>query len=251
MPVPCDQNPITLASYLDGELAPDQIPAMHEHIATCPQCAIEIAELTRLKNGLRAARGHHAPTLEFRKKLQQQVAPPRRPHLNVLRFIPAALALAATLLLAFTWTQHSRRQDAFSEVADLHVNALASTNPLDVISTDRHTVKPWFQGRIPFSFNVPELAGTEFTLLGGRVVYLHQQPGAQLIVAMRQHKISVLIFQASPGQTLPFPASTEASAHNAFTVETWQSNGLRFLVIGDVDATEIERLAQSLKQANS
>jgi anti-sigma factor RsiW len=169
----------------------------------------------------------------------------------MLRFIPAALALAAMLLLTFTWTQHSRRQDAFSEVADLHVNALASTNPLDVISTDRHTVKPWFQGRIPFSFNVPELAGTEFTLLGGRVVYLHQQPGAQLIVAMRQHKISVLIFQASPGQALPFPASTEATAHNAFTVETWQSNGLRFLVIGDVDATEIQRLAQSLKQANS
>jgi anti-sigma factor RsiW len=245
----CDQNPITLASYLDGELPPDQIAAIHQHIATCPQCAIEIAELTSLQRGLRAARGHHTPTLEFRKKLQQQIAP-RRPRLNILRFIPAALALAAMLLLAFTWTQHSRRQDAFSEVADLHVNALASTNPLDVISTDRHTVKPWFQGRIPFSFNVPELTGTEFTLLGGRVVYLHQQPGAQLIVAMRQHKISVLIFQALPGQALPFPASTDAGSHNAFTVETWESHGLRFLVIGDVDAAEIERLTQSLKQAN-
>src|SRR5271156_6291030 len=104
MPIPCDQTPLALASYLDGELAPDKIPAMHEHIATCPQCAIEIAELTRLKNGLRAARGHYAPTLEFRKKLQQQVAPPRRPRPNILRFIPAALALAAMLLLAFTWT---------------------------------------------------------------------------------------------------------------------------------------------------
>ncbi len=250
MPMFCDQNSITLASYIDGELPPDQIQAMHEHIATCPQCAIEIAELTRLKNTLRAARGYHTPTPEFRKKIQQQLAPPRRPRPNMLRFIPAALALAAMLLLAFTWMQHSRRQDAFSEVADLHVNALASTNPLDVISTDRHTVKPWFQGRIPFSFNVPELTGAEFTLLGGRVVYLHQQPGAQLIVAMRQHKISVLIFQASPGLTLPLPASTEASAHNSFTVETWQSHGLRFLVIGDVEPTEIERLAQSLKQAN-
>jgi anti-sigma factor RsiW len=249
MPIPCDQNPITLASYLDGELPPDQIPAMHEHIATCPQCAIEVAELTRLKQSLRAARNHHVPTPAFRKKMQQQLAPPK-PRANVLRFIPAALAIAATLLLAFIWTQHSRRQDAFSEVADLHVNALASTNPLDVISTDRHTVKPWFQGRIPFSFNVPELTGTEFTLLGGRVVYLHQQPGAQLIVAMRQHKISVLIFQASSGQALPFPASTQASAHNAFTVETWQSHGLRFLVIGDIDATGVERLAQALKQAN-
>jgi anti-sigma factor RsiW len=246
----CDQSPVTLASYLDGELPPDQIAAMHQHIATCPQCAIEIAELTSLKRSLRAARGHHTPSLDFRKRMQQQIAP-RRTRPNILRFIPAALALAAMLLLAFAWMQHSRRADAFSEAADLHVNALASTNPLDVISTDRHTVKPWFQGRIPFSFNVPELTGTEFTLLGGRVVYLHQQPGAQLIVAMRQHKISVLIFQALPGQPLLFPASTEASPHNSFTVETWQANGLRFLVIGDVDPTEIERLAQTLKQANS
>jgi anti-sigma factor RsiW len=249
MPIPCDQNPISLASYLDGELPPDQIPAMHEHIATCPQCAIEVAELTRLKTSLRAARNHHVPTPAFRKKLQQQLAPPK-PRSNVLRFIPAALAIAATLLLAFTWMQHSRRQDAFSEVADLHVNALASTNPLDVVSTDRHTVKPWFQGRIPFSFNVPELTGTEFTLLGGRVVYLHQQPGAQLIVAMRQHKISVLIFQATPGLTLPLPISTQATTRNAFTVETWESHGLRFLVIGDIDPTGVERLAQALKQAN-
>jgi anti-sigma factor RsiW len=66
------------------------------------------------------------------------------------------------VIASVLWIQHSRRADSLSEVADLHVGALASANPVDVVSTDRHTVKPWFQGRIPFSFNIPELAGTEF-----------------------------------------------------------------------------------------
>ena len=250
MPTPCDQNPITLASYLDGELPLGQLAAMQKHIGACPHCAIQIADLTRLKRSLRPARGLYQPTPGFRKKIQQQLAP-SRPRATMLRFLPAAFALAAMLLLAFTWMQHSSRAAAFSEVADLHVNALASANPLDVVSTDRHTVKPWFQGRIPFSFNVPELTGTEFTLLGGRIVYLHQQPGAQLIVAMRQHKISVLIFQASPELTRLFPVSSEAAPHNSFTVESWQSHDLQFVVIGDTEPSGIERLAEALKQANN
>ena len=76
-------------------------------------------------------------------------------------------------------------------MADLHVSDLASANPYDVVSSDRHTVKPWFQGKIPFAFNLPEFAGTEFTLLGGRLVYLHQQPAAQLVVGVGKHRISV------------------------------------------------------------
>ena len=82
-----------------------------------------------------------------------------------------------------------------SELADLHVATLASANPVDVVSTDRHTVKPWFAGRIPFTFNLPELQDSPFTLVGGKVSYLNQSPGAELIYRVRQHQISVFIFQ--------------------------------------------------------
>jgi anti-sigma factor RsiW len=169
---------------------------------------------------------------------------------GLLRLIPVTIALAAMLLLTVEYLQYSHRANAFAEVADLHVNALASANPLDVVSTDRHTVKPWFQGRIPISFNVPEFAGTNFTLLGGRLVYLHQQPGAQLIVGMRQHKISVLIFQNSPALARPFFVDDKVRNRNSFNVETWQSQNLRFFVIRDTDASEIDKLSASLKQAN-
>jgi anti-sigma factor RsiW len=135
-------------------------------------------------------------------------------------------------------------------MADLHVNALASTNLVDVVSTDRHTVKPWFQGKIPFSFNLPEFSGTEYTLLGGRLVYFHQTPGAQLIVAMRQHKISVLIFQESPEMARAFSGSTGVRHRNSFGIETWESQGLRFVIISDAEPAGIDKLAASLKQAN-
>jgi anti-sigma factor RsiW len=245
----CDQNPTTLASYLDGELSPEQAATLHTHIATCPQCAVEIAELARLHRSLLPARNRFTPSADFRQRMQRQFGQPK-PRPKFLSFIPIALALAAMLLLTIGWTQYSRRANAFAEVADLHVNALASSNPLDVVSTDRHTVKPWFQGRIPFSFNVPELAGTDFTLLGGRLVYLHQQPGAQLIFAMNQHKISVLIFQDSPTLSPALLIDSKALNRNSFNVETWRSNNLRFFIIGDADPAGIEKLVQSLKHAN-
>jgi anti-sigma factor RsiW len=127
---------------------------------------------------------------------------------------------------------------------------LASDHPVDVISTDRHTVKPWFAGRIPFSFNVPEFAGTEFTLIGGRVAYLQQEPGAQLIVGVKQHRISVLIFRESAELDRALPAGRGAGPRAGFNAATWNSGGLRFVVIGDADASAIDSLAQRFRQAN-
>ncbi len=249
MMIPCDQNREALAAYIDGELSPEQVTAIHQHIRTCPDCAAEIAELIQLKRGLRSARVRYAPSAAFRQKMQQQLAPAKsRP--GLLRILPMALALAAILLLTVGWTIHTLRVSAFTEAADLHFNALASSNPLDVVSTDRHTVKPWFQGRIPFSFNLPEFAGTNFALLGGRLVYLHQQPCAQLLIASGQHKISVLIVQDSPALSSLFPIASSAAMHNSMQVETWQSQGLRFLVVGDTERTTIEQLSGAFQRAN-
>lgn len=245
----CDSNPETLGAYLDDELPSDQMAAIREHVASCRQCSTEIAEFVRLQRSLRLARGHYAPSAEFRRKIQEQVAVPRRRAWYV-NLIPAAILVAAMLLITLGWIGYSRRSDAFSEVADLHVNALASTNLVDVISTDRHTVKPWFQGRIPFSFNLPELAGTDYTLLGGRLAYFHQRPGAQLIVAMHQHKISVLIFQESPELARAFSGFAGAGLRNSFGVETWQSQDLRYVIISDADLAGIDNLARAFKQAN-
>ena len=119
------------------------------------------------------------------------------------------------------------------------------TSPVDVVSTDRHTVKPWFQGKVPFTFNLPELGNSNFTLPGGRVTYLQQTPGAHLIFQVRKHEISVFIFQDRPETGRGMAALSRLS----FNVATWQEGGLRYYVVGDASREDINALVELLKAA--
>jgi anti-sigma factor RsiW len=136
----------------------------------------------------------------------------------------------------------------YSEIADLHVATLASSSPVDVVSSDRHTVKPWFQGKIPFTFDLPELQNSEFSLLGGRMTYLEQTPGAHLIYELRKHRISVFIFpeEGLQGRFGDSSVTKELS----FSVESWSRGGLRYFAIGDAGGGDIDRLAKLFKAAN-
>jgi anti-sigma factor RsiW len=144
-----------------------------------------------------------------------------------------------------------RTEQVYSEVADLHVATLASSSLVDVISTDRHTVKPWFQGKIPFAFDLPELKDSEFSLLGGRMAYLDQAPGAHLIYDARKHHISVFVFQE---RSLRLPGRLDENSFApkdvSFNVETWSQGGLRYFVIGDASAADIDGLARLFKGAS-
>ena len=245
----CNSAATMLGAYLDGELLPDQAAVIQEHLRGCIHCSSEIAEMARLQRSLRSARGHFAPSAEFRRKVQKQMSSPKR-RSWLIWSMPIGVAFATILLTALAWTGHARRSAAFAELADLHVNALSSTNLVDVVSTDRHTVKPWFQGKIPFSFNLPEFSGTDYTLVGGRMVYFHQQPGAQLIVSMHQHKISVLIFQRSVDLGRAFSEPAGVDRGTSFGIEGWQSQQLRFVLVSDADPAGIDNLARLLKLAN-
>jgi anti-sigma factor RsiW len=126
---------------------------------------------------------------------------------------------------------------------DLHVATLASTNPVDVVSTDRHTVKPWFQGKLPFAFNLPELQNSAFKLLGGKLVYYNHSPGAQLLYDLRKHQLSVFILQDQQGE------GVSTSRQKGFSVETWSEAGLRYTVIGDTGPADVHDLSSLLRSA--
>src|ERR1700676_4231906 len=169
-------------------------------------------------------------------------------------------AAAAVILVVGTLTSaylaRSGREQVFSEIADLHVEALASSSPVDVVSTDRHTVKPWFQGKIPFAFNLPELQDSGFSLLGGRMTYLDQAAGAHLIYDVRKHHISVFVFQErsfsldSNSLNSKLPSNAASPAKLPFNTETWSQNGLRYFVIGDASQADIDSLAKLFKAAS-
>lgn len=245
----CDSTSEMINAYLDGELSVENAAAVQDHLKTCPSCSALVAETARLQRALRRVRTQFTPSAEFRKRVQKQIRPSRR-STWFLPWVPAAVGLVALVLILVLGVGRDRSGNAIAEMADLHVNALASANQVDVVSSDRHTVKPWFQGRIPFTFNLPEFGGTNFTLIGGRLVYFHQQPGAQLLVSLRQHKISVLIFQQKQNLVAGLPESAKIDDRTSFGMESWQSQTLRFVLVSDADPAGIEELARLFKAAN-
>ena len=141
------------------------------------------------------------PDPEFRKRIQSSISPkPSGRRWGWIVEAGAALRRHPAGDLRFAWSGCGSRSVSklVGELTDLHVATLASANRVDVVSSDRHTVKPWFQGKVPFTFNVPELQGSPFELLGGKVTYLDQNPGAELLFTVRKHVLSVFIFKDSP-----------------------------------------------------
>jgi anti-sigma factor RsiW len=246
----CESWKAKLDTYLDGEVPEEEMRSFDAHVRSCPSCSADALMRVQMKRAIQAAGKRYTPSAEFRKRMEQKLAPkPQRSfRLGFMLVTAAALVLVVgTLTSAYLGTRSGRDQ-VFSEVADLHVAALASSSPVDVISTDRHTVKPWFQGKIPFAFNLPELQNTEFSLLGGRMTYLDQTPGAHLIYDLRKHHISVLVFQE---RSLPARLDENpVSKKQPFNMETWTQGGLRYFVIGDTSSADIDSLAKLFKAAS-
>jgi anti-sigma factor RsiW len=247
----CESWKAKLDTYLDGEVPEQEMRTFDAHVRNCPSCSADALSRVQLKRAIQVAGKRFTPSADFRKRLQQSIAPkPRRGfHLGWMLAAAAAVVLVAGTLTSNYLGKRSGSDQAFSEIADLHVATLASSSPVDVISTDRHTVKPWFQGKIPFAFNLPELQNSEFSLLGGRMTYLEQTPGAHLIYDVRKHHISVFIFQE---RSLPARLSDNAlqPGQLSFNTETWNQGGLRYFVIGDASAADIERLAKLFRTAS-
>ena len=258
----CESWKAKLDTYLDGELPAEEMRAFDAHVRGCPSCAADSLARVQMKRAIHAGGKRFAPTAEFRQRMQQSFSAKPRRNFSwsgwrtgwmsaVAATILAVVALTATYLGTKSGESALSRDHVYSESADLHVATLASSSPVDVVSTDRHTVKPWFQGKIPFAFNLPELQNTEFTLLGGRMTYLEQAPGAHLIYDVRKHHISVFVFEeralslSSPSK---LSAESVTSPKNApFNMETWSQNGLRYFVIGDASGADIDGLAKLFK----
>jgi anti-sigma factor RsiW len=240
-----------LDAYLDGELPSDDARALREHLRGCSNCAAESVARLQQKRGVQAAGQRFTPDAAFRARIQKGITARKQSPWS-RHWLPFAAATAAAVLIAgvFLFTvERERRSERqlMSELVDQHVTTLASANPVDIVSTDRHTVKPWFEGKIPFTFNLPELQGSGFELIGGRVSYLSQSPGAELVCRIRQHQISVFIFQ---DRGLREARDNEAvRTALSFEVRTWLHNGLRYFVIGDASAQDLDKLSELLKAA--
>lgn len=247
----CERWSDKLDAYVDGELSLPEANELGAHLRECSGCAAEALERVQMKRSVADAGNCFEPSSEFRKRIEMSVHKSSK-KTNIWGWqivaLPAALVLLISLAMGFYVSREKLKRDrVYGELADLHVATLASATPVDVLSSDKHTVKPWFEGRIPFTFNLPELQGTDFTLVGGRVAYMGQAPGAQLIYQLRKHQLSVFIFQDRGPEMARW--ASDPTSMLSFTFETWAKNGLRYFVVGDVSGADVETLSKLLRGA--
>jgi anti-sigma factor RsiW len=244
----CESWKETLETYLDGELPEAETRSFDAHVRGCHSCSADALTRVQMKRTIQVAGRRFTPSAEFRRRVQQRIAPKPQRSLGLgwMFFAAAAVILVVGAVTSTYVGTRSGGGQLFSEIADLHVATLASSSPVDVISTDRHTVKPWFQGKIAFAFDLPELQNSEFSLLGGRMAYLDQTPGAHLIYDVRKHHISVFVFQEQSLRA-KLDDNSLSPKQLSFNMETWSQGGLRYFVIGDASAADIDSLAKLFK----
>jgi len=254
----CDVDPKWLDAYADESCTPEERDGIEGHLLVCASCAAETLSRMAAKRAMRIAATCFSPSAEFQERVEESLRAemvsgksfwakvnPLRSFTWMAQGIAVAVALILVVASTALWTVHLRHQQALAELLDIHVATTASANPVDVLSTDRHTVKPWFQGKLPYAFNLPELQDTPFKLIGGKLVYFRHTAGAQLVFVMGKHEISVFIFQDQPGMFVTAGTARE----KGFSAESWSEGGMRFTVLGDTSAADIHQLADLLRAA--
>ncbi len=253
-------NPDQLSAYIDAELPAAEQQGIDQHLTTCHACTLRVLSATQLKAATARAGQRFAPPPEALARLaaklhsQAQAQTPQPPQQKTARIYPirpiAWTALAAALLLTVSllgWRQLHQTNTLAAELLDQHLATLSTGATPQVVSTDRHTVKPWFQGRLPFSFNLPdtEALPPDTTLQGADLAYLNGHPAALLLFTIHKHQVSIFLTQRATNPTL----TTLSGTRSGFTLHTVTTPDLQITAVSDVNPADLDALLAALVHA--
>jgi anti-sigma factor RsiW len=245
---------------VDGELTAAEAARAEGHLEYCPGCAHRQAQLRALGPRLRQEVSSFTPPDELLAAVRARLAafarpvPPQRNsavandnraslwnRVRSATTFGGGFASAAALALLFLLPHVNDLSDAV--VAD-HIRALQPGHLIDVASTDRHTVKPWFDGRLDFAPPVNDFRSAGFPLQGGRLDYLDGKLAAALIYNHGQHVIDLFVWPESGGVGV---GMTEGSLHG-YNYVRWHQNGMAFWAVSDVEADSLSNFVQLVRQ---
>lgn len=237
-----------LDAYLDGELELTACMALEEHLAGCETCRAMMERQQELIDSIRTEtpRYEAPPFLKTRIRAALREQSPAAPglHWKTLLYkwmFPVAALLLILGFILFRWTE---TPDLVREAMADHVRSLEVSHLMDVASTDQHTVKPWFAGKLDYSPPVVDLATAGYPLVGGRLDVLDNREVAALIYQRRKHSINVFVWPAT-GQSLPGHLYTL----NGYHVLAWTKSGMSFIAVSEVNEAEFRDFVQMLQQS--
>jgi anti-sigma factor RsiW len=233
-----------LDGYFDGELDAARAAEFEDHLAGCPACAGALARRQALRAAIAGASLHAPASRSLRARIRRGL-----PGRHARRGAPGWLAAAAAVLLVALAALVLSRQPPPAErlvlasVLDAHVRSLQPGHLTDVLSSDRHTVKPWFDGKLDFSPPVADLATEGFPLTGGRLDVVAGRSVAALVYAHGRHVVTLFVWPSGPADAKPRSGSA-----NGYQWMRWVSGGMSFWAVSDVSAESLAEFARLLRR---
>jgi len=247
----CEIKQESLSAYFDDALSAREKAALTAHLPQCSNCVRNLQRLEALRKEIRETYVPSLPPLYLESRIQATLLEGQRPpSLSRAVVLPSswlkgwhsagiAAAAAAGLMIAILVPKFSERLAGDSrdsqEVVSSHIRALMESHLTDVPSSDQHTVKPWFNGKLDFTFPVPDLKTDGFDLIGGRVDYIENQKVAAIVYRRRQHPINLFIWPLSR-VSIP-PAIT---AQRGYNLIHWTDFGMSFWAVSDLNRKELD-----------
>ena len=242
----CNETRRLLDAALDGELDLVRNLELDAHLRACPACA-RLAENARARSAaLRESLPRLTAPVPFAKRIRAALPtdpaagqPGTTPTFPLWQAAGLAASLAFAAFLGFEWGGARARANHLGEEAvSEHIRSLQADHLTDVASTDQHTVKPWFAGKLDFSPPVADLASAGFPLIGGRLDRLDNRPAAALVFRRRQHAINLFAWPVDGSAVSP-----RRFESNGYHAETWVRSGFNFLAVSEISPAELAQFA--------
>ena len=245
----CDEAEVLLHALIDGELDAGHAREVENHIAGCSRCAAALRDYREMSKAIAEAGARYTAPAALRQRIeralpQPQAAPNRRAVLRGFAMGSAVSALAATGLVAIV-LRNDDAERIQAEVVSAHLRSLQAGHLTDVISTDQHTVKPWFNGRLDVSPPVIDLTAQGFTLIGGRLDYVDARAIGAVVYKRRQHVVNLFVSQTSSTEY----RAPKTETMQGFNCRRWGNRGLNFWAVSDIGADELAEFVDKFEAA--
>jgi anti-sigma factor RsiW len=251
----CKETQQVIHGYLDGELDVVHNLAVEQHLEECAACRRSFQEQQSLRKVMAPGSLYFEAPKGLEKRLRSAVRQANKAESSRwswrwdwTRMLAPLAASAVVLLIAMPLVMRTSTEDRLSqEIVSSHVRSLMASHLTDVASTDQHTVKPWFNGKLPFSPPVTDLATQGFPLIGGRLDYVENHPVAALVYQHRKHFINVFIWPA----TRVANTAQEVRTQQGYNSIHWSQGGMEFWAVSDMNQGDLKNCAQLLRNGSS
>jgi anti-sigma factor RsiW len=254
----CAEPEVLLHALIDGELDAGHAREVEAHVATCSACAEKLTSFRAMHEAMAGAALKEVAPAHLRNRVEALLTPPASRVVSVRSFfkptrrsffggfaVGSALSAAVAASLVLTVIRGNQEQTVAEEVVSAHIRSLQAGHLMDVATSDQHTVKPWFDGRVDVAPPVIDLTAESFTLLGGRLDYIDGEPVAAVVYQRRKHLINLFVAQHLGARH----AGAGAESVQGYNVRHWSQAGLDFWAVSDLAGDELDEFVQKISRA--